>query len=99
MVDGRDVIGPNVHVVDWVPDFFTTRHSLGPLAVDPGNHLSKEFQLQGFGFEVSPDVRFEKPDGEQVWSLTQFYSVDFSKSRIGVSKSVFNKRTIKVCVF
>ena len=34
----------------------------------------------------------------QVWSLTQFYSVDFSKSRINVKKCVFNKRTIKVCV-
>ena len=34
----------------------------------------------------------------QVWSLSQFYSVDFSKSRMGVNKCVFNKRTIKVCV-
>ena len=34
----------------------------------------------------------------QVWSLTLFYSVDFSKSRIDVKKCVFNKRTIKVCV-
>ena len=34
----------------------------------------------------------------QVWSLTQFYSVDFSLSRIDVKKCVFNKRTIKVCV-
>ena len=33
----------------------------------------------------------------QVWSLTQFYSVDFLQSRIGVKKCVFNKRTIKVC--
>ena len=33
----------------------------------------------------------------QVWSLTQFYSVDFSKSRMNVKKCVFNKRTIKVC--
>ena len=33
----------------------------------------------------------------QVWSLTQFYSVDFSQSRIGVKKCVFYKRTIKVC--
>ena len=33
-----------------------------------------------------------------VWSLTQFYSVDFSKSRIGGKKCVFNQRTIKVCV-
>ena len=31
----------------------------------------------------------------QVWSLTQFYSVDFSQSR---KKCVFNKHTIKVCV-
>ena len=36
--------------------------------------------------------------GMKVWSLTQFYSVDFSKSRIYVKKCVFNKRTIKVCV-
>ena len=35
----------------------------------------------------------------QVRSLPQFYSVDFSLSRIGVQKSVcFNKRTIKVCI-
>ena len=34
----------------------------------------------------------------QVWSLTQFNSVDFSQSRISESKCVFNKRTIKVCV-
>ena len=34
----------------------------------------------------------------QVWSLTQFYSVDSSQSRIGVNKCVFFKRTFKVCV-
>ena len=34
----------------------------------------------------------------QVWSLTQFYSVDFSQSRISVNKCVFSKRTIKVCI-
>ena len=33
----------------------------------------------------------------QVWSLTQFYSIDFSQSRIGVKKC-YSKRTIKVCV-
>ena len=33
-------------------------------------------------------------DLDQVWSLTQFYSVGISQSRIGV----FYKRTIKVCV-
>ena len=36
--------------------------------------------------------------GGQVWSLTQFYSVDYSQSRMGVLKGVFNKRTIKVFV-
>ena len=39
-----------------------------------------------------------RPGLRQVWSLTQFYSVDFSKSKIKVNKFVFNKRTIKVCV-
>ena len=34
----------------------------------------------------------------QVWSLTQLYSIDFSKSRMGVSKCVFNKHTIEVRV-
>ena len=33
-----------------------------------------------------------------VWSPTQFYPVDFSLSRIGVKKCVFNKRAVKVCV-
>ena len=37
-------------------------------------------------------------EDHQVWSLTQFYSVDFSKWRISVKKCVFYKRTIKVCV-
>ena len=36
--------------------------------------------------------------GRQVWSLTQFYSVDFSPSRISVNKCGFNRRRIKVCV-
>ena len=34
----------------------------------------------------------------QVWLLTQFYPVDFSKSWISVEECVFNKRTIKVYV-
>ena len=39
-----------------------------------------------------------EPTMIQVWSLTQLYSVDFSQSRIGLKKCVFNKCTIKVCV-
>ena len=34
----------------------------------------------------------------QVWSLNQFYSVDFSQSRINVKKCVFNIRSFKICV-
>ena len=34
----------------------------------------------------------------QLWSLTQFYSIDFSQSRIGVKKCDFYKCTIKVRV-
>ena len=34
----------------------------------------------------------------QVWSLTQFYSVDLSQWRICVNKCAFYKRTIKVCI-
>ena len=37
-------------------------------------------------------------DSSQVWSLTRFYSVDFSQSRIAVKEFVFNKRSIMVCV-
>ena len=33
----------------------------------------------------------------QVWSLTQFYSVELSQSRICVKKCSFIKRTIKIC--
>ena len=46
---------------------------------------------------TDPDGNSGSPD-DQVWSLTLFYSVDFSKSTIDVKRCVFNKRTIKVCV-
>ena len=49
-------------------------------------------------FDDEEDEDDLKDDNIQVWSLTQFYSVNFLKSRIGVKKCVFNKRTIKVCV-
>ena len=35
---------------------------------------------------------------QQVWSLNQFFSVDFSLSTISVKKCIFNKNTTKVCV-
>ena len=70
---------------------------LGDLAVE-----GLETQVDGAGDEVADededvDESSSTADG-QVWSLTQFYSVDFSQSRISVIKCVFNKRTIKVCV-
>ena len=43
------------------------------------------------------DGRMLRPN--QVQTLTQFYSVDFSQSRISVKKCVFNTRIIKVAVF
>ena len=49
-------------------------------------------------FQLLESDKAEAPGAHKVWSLTQFYTVDFSQSRIGVSKCVFYKRTIKVCV-
>ena len=48
--------------------------------------------------EVDGEVGLLLSGVGQGWSLTQLYSVDFSQSKIGVKKCVFNKRTIKVCV-
>ena len=50
---------------------------------------------QGTDLEVGEGIVTEY---WQVWSLTQFYSVDISQSRIIVNKCVFYKRTIKVYV-
>ena len=65
-------------------------------------HVIQDILLkQGFavlGLHVPPDPGKTDEDTVQVWSLNQFYSVDFLQSRIGVKKCVFIKRTIKVCV-
>ena len=47
---------------------------------------------------LPPGSFMDDPDVEQTWSLTQFYSVDFLQSRIGVKKCIFNKHTIEVCI-
>ena len=49
-------------------------------------------------YELEGPLGIPHPSSNQVWSQTQFYSVDFSKSWIGVKKCVFHKHTIKVCV-
>ena len=64
---------------------------------DAFNHL-KVVHGKSDGKHAGVDGETRKVLMDQVWSLTQFYFVDFSKSRVGVKKCVFNKRTIKVCV-
>ena len=49
------------------------------------------------GVEGVSSVGIEDSLFRQVWSLTQFYADDFSKVQ-GGEKSIFNKRTIKVCI-
>ena len=49
-------------------------------------------------FTVEEDGCAVRAGRIQVLSLTQFYSVSFSQSRIVGKKSFFNKHTIKVCV-
>ena len=69
-------------------------------------HYMRYLRIESGAFILDPMESFsipgQKPDkypvSEQVWSLTQFYSVDFSQLRISVKKCVFYKRTIKVCV-
>ena len=55
----------------------------GVVAFAKGEQFSEE-HLVLVVFEVDG----EEPGVEQVWSVTQFYSVDFSQSRIGVKKCV-----------
>ena len=61
-------------------------------------HESTSYELLEVAEFMYTNWTESEENNQQVWSLTQFYSVDFSKSRIGVKKCVFNKRTIKVCV-
>ena len=64
------------------------------LQLDHGRH-----PVVLLGVVVGQVMAFEMRDGrvlaqgKKVWLLTQFYTVDFSQSRIGVKKCVF-----KVCV-
>ena len=57
----------------------------------------RELQLYD-GTRLVREDRFEALRKVISRYVTQFYSVDFSKPRIGVKKCVFSKRTIKVCV-
>ena len=59
---------------------------------------SDEWNCVRLNLESTLQLRYLLTNINQVWSLTQFYSVDFSQSRIGVKKCVFYKCTIKVCV-
>ena len=66
-----------------------------------GTYIVKAFVTNDGGCIRQMKHLNPKPPPEksiQGWSLTQFYSGDFSQSRIGIEKLVFYKRTIKVCV-
>ena len=103
---GEDIITVNKQVV--VPSF-KKRFSLNE--VENGNELvislAEEQDAADWTCQVSSFKTLELKHNVQIrgktmfpfvfWSLTQFYSVDFSQSRIGVIKCVFNKHTIKVC--
>ena len=59
--------------------------------------LGVRMNASGFGVVTFGDFEGDEAADRgvfQVWSLTQSYSVDFSQSRIGVKKCVFNKRSI-----
>ena len=60
----------------------------------------KTLKMRGQAFVVFKDITAASTavKSMQVWSLNQFYSVNFSQSKIGVNKCVFNELTIKVCV-
>ena len=49
-------------------------------------HPEKQPTLSHSSLEERPQHSRSPVDGTQVWSLTQFYSVDFSKPRIGLKK-------------
>ena len=66
--------------------------AFAPLVVHPGGPQWKA-DCRGSGYEVSKSL-----NPRREWSLTQFYSVDFSLTRIGVKMCIFNKRTFMVCV-
>ena len=55
-------------------------------------------KTDGWSVDSNDFTRTNVPKGHQVWSLTQFYSVDFSQSMIDIVRRFFNKCTIKVSV-
>ena len=61
---------------------------------EPGHQRPGRVGFVGFEGPVRHKRNDQRPMPlHQVWSLTQFYSVDFSQSRIAVNKCVFYKRT------
>ena len=74
--------------------------------VEDKSNVGRSYQSSGKTFIVSAADNFSYTDPvdgsvttKQVWSLLQFFSVDFSLSMISVRKCVFNKRAIKVSCF
>ena len=86
-------LGPNHSIIFLL--FFPEAQDCHPVLMEENSALEIDlkmmFAARNFRLPVGTQGKL------QVWSLTQFYSVDFSNSRIGVKKCVFNKRTIKLC--
>ena len=81
-------------ILKYVEDDIVLSLNTRCLSLSSANEIWEEAFVDG----LSQATGFIQRKLLQVWSPTQLYSVDFSQSRIGVKKCIFNKRTIKVCV-
>ena len=78
--------------VHWVFEVWGPSHGEDVwVAPDPAQvgHVQEEAALTSSNHSLTVHSDASGSGKGQVWSLTQFYSVDFSKSRIGV-KSAFS---------
>ena len=89
--------GPALVMVAPIKERVLDSGQLLDLIVIPGSGVIGSMLISGLraaGGVVFADLT----GGDQVLSLTQFYSPDFLQSRIGVNGCVFNKGNFKVCV-
>ena len=81
--------------VHWVFEVWSPSHGEDVwVAPDPAQvgHVQEEAALTSSNHSLTVHSNASGSGKGQVWSLTQFYSDDFSKSRIGV-KSEFSTNT------
>ena len=91
--------GPALVMVTPIKERVLDSGQLLDLIVIPGGGSGVIGSMLVSGLRAAGGVVFaDLTGGDQVLSLTQFYSPDFLQSRIGVNGCVFNKCNIKVCV-